>query len=58
MTPVQKHAIAGSAAALEEALKAEEQTERETDRTYWKPLKAELESLRLSPHAHKHQTAP
>lgn len=31
---------------LEEALWAEEQLEREQDRSYWKPLREELESLR------------
>ncbi len=31
---------------LEEALMAEECTERERDRLYWQPLKAELEQLR------------
>lgn len=31
---------------LEEALMAEERTEREQDRLYWQPLKAELEQLR------------
>ena len=33
---------------LREALLAEEQTERQYDRTYWQPLKAELERLRHS----------
>ncbi len=33
---------------LREALSAEERTEREHDRTYWQPLKAELEQLRHS----------
>jgi hypothetical protein len=33
---------------LREALAAEEQTERQHDRTYWQPLKAELERLRRS----------
>ncbi len=31
---------------LTEALLEEEELEREADRQYWKPLKAELESLR------------
>jgi hypothetical protein len=33
---------------LEEALLAEERTEREQDQLYWQPLKAELEQLRLA----------
>jgi hypothetical protein len=33
---------------LEGALMAEERTEREKDRLYWQPLKAELEQLRLA----------
>jgi hypothetical protein len=33
---------------LREALSTEEQTERQHDRTYWQPLKAELERLRHS----------
>ena len=31
---------------LDEALSAEERKEREQDRAYWQPLKAELEKLR------------
>jgi len=34
---------------LEEALMAEERGEREQDRLYWQPLKAELEQLRRAP---------
>ncbi len=34
--------------AIESALKAEEQNERELDEVYWRPLKRELEELRLS----------
>lgn len=41
-----KYAIEDDARALERSLAAEEAAERETDRAYWKPLKAELESLR------------
>jgi hypothetical protein len=48
--PLLEHAIAGNATALEDALAAEERAERETDRAYWKPLKAELESLRRARH--------
>jgi hypothetical protein len=33
---------------LQEALSAEEQAERQRDRTYWQPLKTELERLRHS----------
>jgi hypothetical protein len=39
-------AIARDQPGLEEALKEEEQAERESDRQYWKPLRAELERLR------------
>jgi len=35
-------------AALEEALEAEERKERDADRAYWKPLREELERLRLA----------
>ena len=37
---------AGQEAALAQALKEEEQHEREFDRQYWLPLKSELETLR------------
>ena len=39
-------ALAGDARALQSALRREEELERASDRGYWKPLKAELESLR------------
>ena len=42
--PLLAHAITRNAVALEAALEVEE-------RAYWKPLKAELESLRLARHA-------
>ena len=35
-------------AALERALEAEEEKEREADRAYWKPLREELERLRMA----------
>ena len=35
-------------AALERALEAEEEQEREADRAYWKPLREELERLRMA----------
>ena len=41
-------AKSGQLDVLREALWAEEQTERQYDRTYWQPLKAELERLRHS----------
>ncbi len=41
-------AQSGQLDPLREALSAEEQTERQHDRTYWQPLKAELERLRHS----------
>ena len=43
-----KLATPGHAAALAEALFEEERSEREADRRYWAPLKAELERLRLA----------
>ena len=39
-------AKAGQVEALRDALSAEERAQREEDRIYWQPLKAELERLR------------
>ena len=39
-------ALSGKAAELDSALLAEQSYERERDRLYWQPLKAELEQLR------------
>jgi hypothetical protein len=39
-------AASGDETGLEAALELEEQQEREADRAYWTPLKAELEGLR------------
>jgi len=44
--PLLTHALAGEASALAAALRAEENQEREADRTYWAPLRLELEELR------------
>ena len=44
--PLLEFAIKGSKALLAKALLEEEANEREADRKYWKPLKAELEVLR------------
>ena len=44
--PLLAHAVTGETKKLEEALLAEESAERELDRQYWLPLKAELEQLR------------
>ncbi|MFM7207191.1 MAG: hypothetical protein ACKO4T_11060 [Planctomycetaceae bacterium] len=44
--PLLTHALAGDATALAAALRAEEDQEREADRTYWAPLRLELEELR------------
>lgn len=44
--PLLKLAAAGDEADLIEALSEEERIEREADREYWTPLKAELEQLR------------
>lgn len=41
-----KFAVSGNETALIEALSEEEKAERESDRRYWAPLKAELEQLR------------
>ncbi|MEI7733369.1 MAG: hypothetical protein WCO56_27610 [Verrucomicrobiota bacterium] len=46
--PLLKFAAASDPQALENALAEEEKVEREKDRSYWQPLKAELESLRHS----------
>ena len=42
------HALAGDAATLKAALRAEEDAERESDRLYWAPLRRELEQIRLA----------
>jgi PHD/YefM family antitoxin component YafN of YafNO toxin-antitoxin module len=44
--PLLQHAITGANDRVEAALADEERTEREADRAYWQPLKAELERLR------------
>ncbi len=44
--PLLKFASIGDASLLTEALLSEEREEREADREYWRPLKAELEQLR------------
>lgn len=44
--PLLAHALSGEREELERALSAEESTERELDRRYWLPLRAELEKLR------------
>jgi hypothetical protein len=44
--PLLTHAVTGETRKLEQALLAEESAEREQDRQYWLPLKAELEKLR------------
>ena len=46
LRPLLRHALAGESVALEESLAKEQQIERERDRAYWQPLKAELERLR------------
>ncbi len=40
----------GEVVSLERALLAEPQAERDMDRSYWKPLKMELEELRMARH--------
>jgi hypothetical protein len=44
--PLLRLAESGTLGELSEALGAEERAERERDRAYWQPLKAELEQLR------------
>ena len=44
--PLLAHAALGHAEELARALQVEESAEREQDRRYWLPLKAELEKLR------------
>ena len=44
--PLLAHAARGGLKELERALTAEESAERERDRRYWLPLRAELETLR------------
>lgn len=46
--PLLVHALSGERAELERELAAEESLERERDRLYWLPLRAELEQLRHS----------
>ncbi len=47
--PLLAHAAGGQVRKLEQALAAEETAERELDRDYWRPLRAELERLRHGP---------
>ena len=44
--PLLAFAVAENRTAVEDALAAEEAAEREVDRSYWQPLRAELEALR------------
>ena len=44
--PLLAAAFAADSAALAQALRGEEDREREADREYWRPLRAELERLR------------
>ncbi len=44
--PLLRHAERGDRMALEAALHEEETREREADRRYWRPLRAELERIR------------
>ena len=46
--PLLQHAKSGDKQDLENALREEEHAERDLDRAYWNPLRAELERLRLS----------
>jgi hypothetical protein len=44
--PLLDHALRSQMEQLQQALIAEESAEREQDRRYWSPLRAELEKLR------------
>ena len=44
--PLLRHAVAGDLLRVAKELRAEEDRERELDREYWRPLRAELERLR------------
>jgi hypothetical protein len=44
--PLLKYALKADQAALDIALREEESREREADRRYWQPLRAELEQFR------------
>jgi hypothetical protein len=46
LRPLLSLALAGDLAAVERELALEEQRERDADRVYWRPLRAELERLR------------
>jgi hypothetical protein len=46
--PLLAHALDGDLSAVRQALRDEEDAEREADRQYWAPLKAELERLRMA----------
>lgn len=50
-----QHAISADATLLEKALNDEQDRERESDREHWKPLKAELERLRLAARSQRSQ---
>ena len=47
--PLLEFAMATDSSRLETALMEEERTERERDRAYWQPLRAELEQMRRAP---------
>jgi hypothetical protein len=44
--PLLKHAIQADQAALRRGLLAEETSEREADRRFWRPLRSELQTIR------------
>jgi hypothetical protein len=48
LRPLLEYALEGDLKAIEQALGEEEQSERMADRSYWRPLKVELERLRHS----------
>jgi hypothetical protein len=48
LRPLLRHALRADRAALETGLQEEEAREREVDRRYWQPLRAELERFRGS----------
>ena len=52
--PLLFHALASEEDALQAALKAEEERERQADRLYWKPLTETLQRLRRTHASHAH----
>jgi hypothetical protein len=56
--PLLRHALAGDLAALRTTLDAEMRAEQDKDRTYWEPLRRELEQLRLAEAREREDAGP